>query len=51
MNVNSIPRNWVVSVDGVLQLEGIGYGGEGEEWIKKAAGMIEKVKTGGDAKK
>jgi len=51
LNVFSIPRNWVVSVDGVLQLEGIGYGGEGEEWIKKATGMIEKVKGGGDAKK
>jgi len=51
LNVYSIPRNWVVSVDGVLQLEGIGYGGEGEEWIKKAAGMIEKVKGGGEAKK
>lgn len=49
--VYSIPRNWIVSVDGVLQLEGIGYGGEGEEWLKKAAGMIEKVKAGGEAKK
>ncbi len=51
LGVYSIPRNWVVSVDGVLQLEGIGYGGEGEEWLKKVAGMIEKVKAGGEAKK
>lgn len=50
-NVFSIPRNWVVSADGVLQLEGIGYGGEGEEWVKKAIGMIEKVKTAGAANK
>jgi len=51
LNVYSIPRNWVVSADGVLQLEGIGYGGEGEEWLKKAIGMIEKVKNAGDTKK
>ena len=42
--VNSIPRNWVVSVDGKLMFEGIGFGGDGEEWLKKAVEMIEKVK-------
>lgn len=51
LGVYSIPRNWVVSVDGVLQLEGIGYGGEGDEWLKKVTGMIEKVKSGGEVKK
>ena len=43
--VNSIPRNWVVSVDGKLVFEGIGFGGDGEEWLKKAVDMIEKVKA------
>ena len=43
-NVNSIPRNWVISVDGKLVFEGIGFGGDGEEWMKKAVEMIEKVK-------
>src|SRR5215213_4426711 len=42
--INSIPRNWIVSLDGKVMLEGIGFGGEGDEWIKKATQMIEKVK-------
>ncbi|MBO0857835.1 MAG: redoxin family protein [Chloracidobacterium sp.] len=46
LGVNSIPRNWVVSVDGTLTFEGIGFGNEGEEWMKKAIEMIDKVKSG-----
>ena len=42
--VNSIPRNWIVSADGKLMFEGIGFGNDGEEWMKKAIAMIEKVK-------
>ncbi len=42
--INSIPRNWIVSLDGKVMLEGIGFGGEGDEWMKKATQMIEKVK-------
>jgi thiol-disulfide isomerase/thioredoxin len=42
--VNSIPRNWVVSFDGKIMFEGIGFGNDGEEWMKKAAQVIEKVK-------
>ncbi len=42
--VNSIPRNWVVSADGKIVFEGIGFGNDGEEWMKKAAQVIEKVK-------
>jgi len=42
--VNSIPRNWVISADGKLMFEGIGFGGNGDEWMKKAVEMIEKVK-------
>jgi thiol-disulfide isomerase/thioredoxin len=44
MGVYSIPRNWVVSVDGKLSFEGIGFGGDGEEWMKKAQDMLQKVK-------
>ena len=44
LGVYSIPRNWVVSVDGKLTFEGIGFGNEGEEWMKKATEMIQKVK-------
>jgi thiol-disulfide isomerase/thioredoxin/tetratricopeptide (TPR) repeat protein len=42
--VNSIPRNWVVAVDGKILFEGIGWGNDGEEWMKRAADIIEKVK-------
>src|SRR5262249_55572179 len=51
LNIYSIPRNWVVGTDGALQFEGIGFGGEGSEWMKKANQMIEKVKGGGEAKR
>jgi len=42
--VNSIPRNWVISVGGKVMFEGIGFGNDGEEWLKKATQLIEKVK-------
>jgi thiol-disulfide isomerase/thioredoxin len=42
--INSIPRNWVVSLDGKVLFEGIGFGSEGEEWMKRATQLIEKVK-------
>ena len=44
--INSIPRNWIVSLDGKVMFEGIGFGSEGDEWIKKATQLIEKVKGG-----
>lgn len=42
--VNVIPRNWVVNADGKIIYEGIGFGNNGEDWMKKATEMIEKVK-------
>lgn len=42
--INSIPRNWIVSLDGKVMFEGIGFGNEGDEWMKKATQLIEKVK-------
>lgn len=42
--INSIPRNWVISADGKVMFEGIGFGDEGDEWMKRAAQLIEKVK-------
>ena len=50
LNINSIPRNWVVGADGIVQFEGIGFGGEGNDWVTKATTTIEKAKGGGDAK-
>jgi thiol-disulfide isomerase/thioredoxin len=43
--VYSIPRNWIVSVDGKLMFEGIGFGNDGNEWIKRASEAIQKVKA------
>jgi thiol-disulfide isomerase/thioredoxin len=42
--INSIPRNWIISLDGKVVFEGIGFGGEGDEWVKRATQLIEKVK-------
>ena len=42
--VNSIPRNWVVSSDGQVMFEGIGFDNDGEGFLKKALDVIEKVK-------
>jgi len=42
--VNSIPRNWVISLDGKIAFEGIGFGGSGEDWMKRVTDMIEKAK-------
>lgn len=42
--VNSIPRNWIISSEGKIIFEGIGFGNDGEEWMKRATEMIEKVK-------
>lgn len=42
--INSIPRNWVVGVDGKVLFEGIGFGDDGDEWVKRATQLIEKVK-------
>src|SRR5213083_283028 len=46
LGVYSIPRNCVVSADGKLTFEGIGFGGDGQEWTRKAKEMIQKVKGG-----
>lgn len=43
--VTSIPRNWVVSLDGKVLFEGIGFGDEGDEWMKRVTQLIEKVKA------
>jgi thiol-disulfide isomerase/thioredoxin len=42
--INSIPRNWIISLDGKVMFEGIGFGDEGDEWVKRATQLIEKVK-------
>ena len=42
--INSIPRNWIISLDGKVLFEGIGFGDEGDEWVKRATQLIEKVK-------
>lgn len=44
LGVFSIPRNWVISVDGKLSFEGIGFGSDGDGWMKTALEMIQKAK-------
>ena len=44
--VYSIPRNWIVGANGKLMFEGIGFGNDGDEWIKGALEAIQKVKAG-----
>ncbi|HEV8587704.1 MAG TPA: TlpA disulfide reductase family protein [Pyrinomonadaceae bacterium] len=44
LGVFSIPRNWIISPDGKLLFEGIGFGNDGDEWTKKAIAVIQKVK-------
>jgi thiol-disulfide isomerase/thioredoxin len=48
-DVYSIPRNWIVNAEGRLQFEGIGFGADGEEWMKKAIDMIQKAKASKEA--
>ena len=43
--VNSIPRNWIVSQDGKIRFEGIGFDYDGEQWLKRAVQMIDKAKS------
>jgi thiol-disulfide isomerase/thioredoxin len=40
----SIPRNWIVTPDGTLSLEAIGFGGDGDKWVDEAIKEIEKAK-------
>lgn len=40
----SIPRNWLISTDGKLTYESIGFGNEGEAWLKHALEMLQKAK-------
>jgi hypothetical protein len=50
-NVRGIPRNWVINRDGILQFDWFGFNDTEDEWMKKAMGMIEKLKGGIEAKK
>lgn len=50
MNVYSIPRNWVINREGVMQFETVGFGGDGNEWLKKATEIIQKVSGGPERK-
>jgi thiol-disulfide isomerase/thioredoxin len=45
-NVSGIPRNWIINPEGTIVFDGIGFGGSGEEWIKKVTEMLEKARGG-----
>jgi hypothetical protein len=38
----SIPRNWIVTSDGTLSVEEVGFGGDGDKWVDEAVKEIEK---------
>jgi thiol-disulfide isomerase/thioredoxin len=40
----SIPRNWIVDAGGVLKMERIGFGGNGDNWIDEMIGVMEKAR-------
>ena len=41
----SIPRNWILTPDGALKTEEIGFGGDGDKWVNEAVDQIDKAKA------
>jgi len=41
-----IPTNWISDRNGSIRLEALGFGGNGEEWIKNTLEQVEKVRDG-----
>ncbi|MCS6806916.1 MAG: redoxin domain-containing protein [Acidobacteriota bacterium] len=46
--VLAIPRNWIIGPDGILRLEQVGFGGDGDKWIAQVIEAIAKVQSGQD---
>ena len=51
LGVLSVPRNWLISNDGTLRFEGIGFDHDGDSWMKKALELIEKTVASSEKKK
>ncbi len=41
----SIPRTWIIDANGVMQMEQVGFGGEGDKWLEQTLEMIQKTGT------
>jgi thiol-disulfide isomerase/thioredoxin len=41
MDRSGIPRNWIVDRDGTLQIESIGFGGNGDRWVEDMLKLLE----------
>ncbi|HLL76416.1 MAG TPA: redoxin domain-containing protein [Pyrinomonadaceae bacterium] len=39
----AIPRSWIVGPDGTMLMEQVGFGREGDEWLRKALELIDKA--------
>jgi thiol-disulfide isomerase/thioredoxin len=39
-----IPTNWIANRSGALELEAVGFGGDGEEWIKQTLEQVETIR-------
>lgn len=40
----TIPTNWIADRTATLRVESIGFGGDGEEWIKKTLEQMQKIR-------
>jgi thiol-disulfide isomerase/thioredoxin len=43
--VTSIPRSWIVTADGTLREERVGFDGDPDKWVDDAIKEIEKAKS------
>lgn len=43
--VLSIPRNWIIGPSGILQMEQVGFGHDGEAWMAQVLEAIKKVQA------
>lgn len=41
-----IPLNWIVDAGGVVRLESVGFGGEGDKWVDQVVEAMEKARVG-----
>ena len=41
-----IPLNWLVDSGGVIRLERVGFGGDGDKWVDEMLSALEKLRKG-----
>lgn len=38
------PTNWIANREAVVELEAVGFGGDGDEWVKQTLAKLESVR-------